>query len=597
MGKAAKWDANRLVLPVTFALIALFLVVRTIVTSASNPLFQDTDDAMRMVVVRDFLAGQNWFDHIQHRLNTPFGGDIHWSRLVDLPIAALLLITTPFAGSNAATIVGYLYPLLLLLILLVLSGKLTQLLVGKEGLLAACLLPAFAPLVVAEFSPGRIDHHSIQILLSLGLAYCTIAALSRPRFAIGAGILAATSLAIGTEGIVIIAAAISAFALNWVFVEGRGPVLRAFGISFGAATAVHLAIYLPPQSWLTPACDALSIVYVLAAIGTGLAFTTLSFLPASRPLARLAAATVLGGALLAGLALAYPICLKGPYGALDPWLVSNWLDRVSEARPLLADLLVLSPIAAGLFVPLSLAVVMTILAVRRAAPGERGKWLVLALFLVAAIAVTAFQIRGGRLAMPLAIPALAYAIAAARQRYLRRASIGSVLGLVGAWLASAGLVSAVALGALGLQLRLDPNAPAPFEPPAIGRNACLLPELFVDLAGLPPERIMTPVDLGAHMLLYTPHAVVSAPYHRNQQAVRDTFDFFNKPLADMRQILDARGIGLVITCPYLSEMKGGLSPTPDSFIALLDRGSLPEWLVDQSLPDSPIRVFAVLPNP
>jgi hypothetical protein len=47
----------------------------------------DTDDNMRIMQVRGLLAGQGWYDLRQYRLNPPWGADIHWSRLVDLPIA------------------------------------------------------------------------------------------------------------------------------------------------------------------------------------------------------------------------------------------------------------------------------------------------------------------------------------------------------------------------------------------------------------------------------------------------------------------------------------------------------------------------------
>src|ERR1044072_5729070 len=59
----------------------------------------DTDDNMRIMQVRALLAGQGWYDLPQHRLA---GSNIHWSRLVDLPIAALKLVFTPlFGGRNA----------------------------------------------------------------------------------------------------------------------------------------------------------------------------------------------------------------------------------------------------------------------------------------------------------------------------------------------------------------------------------------------------------------------------------------------------------------------------------------------------------------
>ena len=46
-----------------------------------------TDDAMRLVEVRDLLAGQGWFDLTQYRLSPPGGVAMHWSRLVDVPLA------------------------------------------------------------------------------------------------------------------------------------------------------------------------------------------------------------------------------------------------------------------------------------------------------------------------------------------------------------------------------------------------------------------------------------------------------------------------------------------------------------------------------
>ena len=55
----------------------------------------DTDDNMRMMQVRGLLQGQGWFDLRQHHLSPPAGANIHWSRLVDLPIAGLILALRP----------------------------------------------------------------------------------------------------------------------------------------------------------------------------------------------------------------------------------------------------------------------------------------------------------------------------------------------------------------------------------------------------------------------------------------------------------------------------------------------------------------------
>jgi hypothetical protein len=42
---------------------------------------RDTDDAMRLVELRAWLAGQGWFDLREPRLNPPLGYETNWSRL------------------------------------------------------------------------------------------------------------------------------------------------------------------------------------------------------------------------------------------------------------------------------------------------------------------------------------------------------------------------------------------------------------------------------------------------------------------------------------------------------------------------------------
>src|SRR5215213_57222 len=62
----------------------------------------DTDDNLRIMQVRGLIAGQGWYDLRQYRLNPPFGADIHWSRLVDLPIAGIKLALAPWVDGPAA---------------------------------------------------------------------------------------------------------------------------------------------------------------------------------------------------------------------------------------------------------------------------------------------------------------------------------------------------------------------------------------------------------------------------------------------------------------------------------------------------------------
>jgi len=107
---------------------------------------------------------------------------------------------------------------------------------------------------------------------------------------------------------------------------------------------------------------------------------------------------------------------------------------------------------------------------------------------------------------------------------------------------------------------------------------------------------MAPIDLGAHLLAFTPHAVVAAPYHRNEQGVRDAFDFFNGSIDNARAILERRGVGLVVVCPQLPEMRGLPEAADDSFVKLYAADALPNWLVEAGQPDATLKVFAVEPG-
>src|SRR3546814_1753462 len=87
------WAAMSLV-----AIVARWHAIATIELS-------DTDDAMRMAQVRDLLAGQGWWDLTQYRVNPASGGVLmHWSRIVDAPLALAILLLKPPLGQTLAEI-------------------------------------------------------------------------------------------------------------------------------------------------------------------------------------------------------------------------------------------------------------------------------------------------------------------------------------------------------------------------------------------------------------------------------------------------------------------------------------------------------------
>lgn len=579
-------------------LIIGIFVGRTLLGGAGILLITDTDDAMRMVVAQDFLAGQGWFDHTQYRLNTPQVADIHWSRLVDLPIAGLLWVLQPFFGEFAVVLTAWIWPLLLLLILFILSVRITTYFVGPEGLFPGLVLPVLSAAILIEFSPGRLDHHNVQIILVLALLYASIRAWTAPRWALMAGGIAATSIAIGLEALPQIITVVSVFGLFYAYDKNRGKTARLFGLAFAGSTLVHLLVYLPPHKWLPASCDALSLVYVSAAIGVGLVFTILSFLQLKQWFMRLLAGGVLGVALVAVLLLIFPECAKGPYGAIDPWLVENWLSKVTEAKPVWHSLRALPGYTLGVIIPPIVALIILLVFIKRTPDDKRVQWAILALFIFTSLVVVMAQVRGARLVAGMVTPVGAWAILRVRQHYLKTNSILAAFALISTWLLFSGLALAVAIGFLVPQ-----NAPngTSSNKTALGgetlqlsKSDCIAPKAFEDIASLPPERIMAPVDLGAHLLLFTPHSVVGAPYHRNQFALMDTFGFFNLPIDEARAILRQRGISLIVTCPYLSEMNGFDDADASSFVHAVKSGHLPDWVHEVTLPGAILQVFAVI---
>ena len=95
-------------------LICAVLLIQSWVSTGQTLL--DTDDAMRLVQMRAWVAGQGWYDLHQARVSPPLGFDSHWSRLVDAGLAGLLALFNLFADHVLAErLMRAVWPLLWLL--------------------------------------------------------------------------------------------------------------------------------------------------------------------------------------------------------------------------------------------------------------------------------------------------------------------------------------------------------------------------------------------------------------------------------------------------------------------------------------------------
>ena len=145
----------------------------------------DTDDNMRLMQVRGLLAGQNWFDLRHYRLDPPRGLDIHWSRLVDLPIAAMILILKPLFGTYWAERVACgVAPLLPLGVTMAGLAFTARRLVDRLAWPLAIVFLIGCSATMLMFMPMRIDHHGWQ----LACLSATVAGLADPKRARGGAV-------------------------------------------------------------------------------------------------------------------------------------------------------------------------------------------------------------------------------------------------------------------------------------------------------------------------------------------------------------------------------------------------------------------------
>lgn len=563
-------------------IVAFFLVTRW--PTIQWMVLSDTDDNIRYVQVRDWLAGQGWYDLRQYRLDPPGGANIHWSRIVDLPLAALMLFFRAFVDQGMADRLACgIAPLIPLLLLMGSLAFIARRLSGGHGWIIAMLLPLAAGMGMSMYMPMRVDHHGWQLALALTMV-AGLVDRDWLRGGVVAGVSSALSLAIGMEMIVYLAAGGAVIALRWVFKEGAARRMLPYAISLSGSTALLFVLFASYAN-REMVCDALSPIWVaiFAAVGAGM--TVLALLPIKGWPMRLAAGAVVGGMVVAFAWLNWPQCLSGAY-QISPELQRLWLANIREAKPLtvqsqslVVPLLALPTL--GLF-----GIIGGLWATRRDpdrmwAIGSTG------LMMVFAAALLFWQLRAGPAAQLLAIPAAAYALHGVVRAVIHGRKLARAAGLVAG---AAGLAVLCAYPlyphAMALWNKWTGAVPTPVKPVVQARrdaikraNArCRTQPALAVLDELPPATIFTVVDLGPRIIATTHHSAIAGPYHRNGPAILDIHHAFDGPPDAFRAIARRHGATLLLLCPNFPEGTLYQQRSVHGFYAQLMRGNIPAWL-------------------
>jgi hypothetical protein len=547
----------------------------------------DTDDNMRMMQVRALLHGQDWFDLRQYRLNPPVGADIHWSRVVDLPIAGIILLMRPFVGGAQAELVAAAVAPMLPYVVLLFGVALTaRRLIDPRAFFLPFLALIVAGLTNSMFMPERLDHHGWQLAL-LAVSIAGVADPKRVRGGLTVGITTALSLAIGLEMVIYLAIAGAAMVVFWVADNAERRRLFAYSVSLGGGTALSFLVFASYAN-RAAVCDALSPVWLSDALLGSALLLGLAIVGPRDWRVRLVLA-VAAGALVAGFhALAWPQCLSRPEN-VSPEAYSLWLSHVREARPVyrhgwqLASLILALPIT-GL-------IGWTLLAWR-----NRVDWSLFRRTVAAALpAIVAglllfWQTRTGPAAQMLSVVgavAIIWILAPALDKAQPR------------WLATIGVIAAalISFGAVvPLGVKFAPQKKGSPREAQIGRANRLCNSLvaFHPIALLPKGTVFTWVDLAPRLIAVTHHDSIMGPYHRNDEQIVDTMKAFRGSAEQARAIVDKYRSDYLLTCPNSSTKTFFMSEAPKGFYGQLVRGDVPKWLTPVPLPEnSPFKMWKV----
>jgi len=545
----------------------------------------DTDDNMRIAQVRAWLAGQGWYDLRQYKLDPPGGANIHWSRLVDLPIAGVILLLRPLFGGpvaeQAAVTVAPLFALGGALFSIALA---VRRLVDPRAFALAALFLFFGQNALYMWMPLRIDHHGWQLAL-LALA---VAGSADPRPARGGatvGLATAVSMTIGLELLPHMMIAGGAIVLRWIADRDAAPRLAAYGATLAGGCAIGFLLFASYAN-RAPVCDALSPVWLSVASGAGALLIALAWLRAADWRVRLGCAAVAGGAIALFYALAWPHCL-GRLEGVSPELYQAWLKNVREAKPVYTQAWRTSlPIVTLPLIGLAGVVLM----LWRTWGGPRfAGWATLGLMAGFAAGLMLWQTRAGPGAQLLAVPgasALAWAVVPRLAR--DRSWFVRIFGTVAALILLSGAAVTFLVGAI------------PAEKPSRGRAAvrtanarCPTIPALRPVAKLPAATILTFVDFGPRLIVLTHHKAIAGPYHRNGEAILDIHRAFRSedPLV-AREVMRRHGATMLLICPGMSESTIYAAENRKGFYVQLRDGRVPPWLEPVPLPSgSPLRLW------
>ncbi len=549
----------------------------------------DPDDATRLIQVRELMASGHWFDTTTMKLGGDAGMLSHWSRLIDLPIAALIATFNIFMPiDDAERLTHAAWPLSLLGALTWVVFKATAKVGGETAGRLSLLLAALTPLAWYQFAVGRIDHHNAMIAAIVAATVLMWAYPQRADIWRIAGVLVGLALAVGYEALAP-AVAIGTFVAAWALFDRRVEKgAAAFALALWLTFAAAFFATIPPSRWMDIRCDAISLNMVALA-ACGVAGILIAVGPGRGwPIgARLGSITVCAAIGIVIFGSLEPKCLAGPKGQLPPLLLDIWFNKVAESSSIVGDffsrnfnqslgLLLFFAIALGTQAP-------------RLRISRSGADLFLLATLALLVGLACWQYKYVSYACFLCIVPMAIAL-------LRLGPIGDISA---ATVKFGAIVLLNQTTLLWLSSTVDAFAGAPKvmtqQMDEDGRT-CSKPETIRDLAGLPTGLIAAHIDIGAFVAAETHHRALAAPYHRIGNAIIANYEIFSAhDPKSAAAVLKQQNVDYILICRGLDGPASARPEWKGTLRADLVNGKAPSYLVPVPLsnPRSPYHVWKV----
>jgi hypothetical protein len=546
----------------------------------------DPDDQLRLVQLRDFLAGQSWLDTTQYRLNPLDGAPMHWSRLIELPLAAIVLLLTPLVGAEHAEMAaGIIIPMLCLGGIAFLLSRIAEQIGGRSAGISAFLLTLMSPALLIQLRPMRIDHHGWQIFCA-ALALSTLFSGNIRKAGLILGAALAVWIHISLEGAPMTAAFFLLLGWRWI-VDGK-QADRLFWTLLSFA-GLSLILFLGTQaSGFNAAqyCDTISPAHIWAILAALIVMLPATHFNPDNRFIKIALAALAGLAAIVALLWLAPQCRDGAFGGLDPVIREYWYVKINEGLPVWHQDMAT---AVTLMAPLVVALAALALAWRFTDAQHRPMLAILGFFLIYASLISTLVFRTISAATLFTIIPIALCLAAALRRYMTEPVMARRLLLVAAslFLLTSGMVTGALVSAM------QPKPDKKESKRLAAGDDCESMKSISALAKLPAGNIIAPFDIGPAILMSSKHKVLASSHHRNAQGMRDQIDIFRLPANDARKIIDRHQISYIVACDAEAEMVYYAERNPSGLWASIAKDAAPDWLSYRGQYGKGLRVWDV----